>query len=824
MDRRRDGTGMRTLATERPFTPFNAQRHFFGPRLTLKSPLLTSLRHVRFFEIDALPNLPSMPSLFQKTPTSLPNITPRTKLCKLPAIRKTHHCKQLFSSLDNLLEELENQKDDSSIPSHPYCAPKCRSRGSLTSSRSLDAETGPRSCTLPRSAGNPSSEILSISHPDNPTAMEPDYSAEDFDPAMPNQECFIKRIQDVTDLASFDNCINEARALGSNQTSITSPRVDSLLSLEKILSELKSLDHENIDEIKTLELFSALYLRLKEEGLTSRYCPHSKLKSKVLRNIYSFVENGTDPVLLEIAHISLALKVKGPNVSSVCKLIFKVTRSAKNDELFLHSDILDLFIESLTTPLEDPEALIYAYGALKFLTMNPTLLQSLLDRGVLQLMVLHLKLVNTAHEDGIQMQEQTSHAIFQLTGTLRHVADAAAHLFVSTGALQELCVTLRLFSGDIDLVANIARTISILSVRKDCASVLLEYGMLPTFIELFNKFPGRSDIVIRLAYSLGNILECSSVARFQLFEEPNAFKVLIGLIASYMQRDFKETQANILRENKQNGDSSQDVMVKLVRVIVNMATEPDVGSRLVCEVNDFDEATYYDRKDECLEFIHILLAILNQKSPSENEEIVVAILTALNNLTFYSIDGPLSKTYLDIAQGLSSLIRSNHVRCLIEVTRVLGNLTRCHHVRQLFLDIGGLAELTRWLSSTNDELLYNATGLLVNLLASQESRLLLKESDNIDKLVLILERRCENNWNLATLICQALWNFASDASDIHSAFGPDKTPRILSALMYLLDEDKFFPSDVREGVVQMEDYQNWDCFAEIAANLLEKLE
>lgn len=48
------------------------------------------------------------------------------------------------------------------------------------------------------------------------------------------------------------------------------------------------------------------------------------------------------------------------------------------------------------SPLEDAEACIYGYGALKFLTMNNQLLHTSLHYGALDLMVLHIKIVNSA--------------------------------------------------------------------------------------------------------------------------------------------------------------------------------------------------------------------------------------------------------------------------------------------------------------------------------------------------------------------------------------------------------------------------------------------
>lgn len=85
-------------------------------------------------------------------------------------------------------------------------------------------------------------------------------------------------------------------------------------------------------------------------------------------------------------------------MSGVCKLIFKVSKNDKNDYLFFEKNILELFVDALgrCSPLDDAEACVYGYGSIKFLTMNPKLLEQFLSLGILQLMVLHIKLINHA--------------------------------------------------------------------------------------------------------------------------------------------------------------------------------------------------------------------------------------------------------------------------------------------------------------------------------------------------------------------------------------------------------------------------------------------
>lgn len=122
------------------------------------------------------------------------------------------------------------------------------------------------------------------------------------------------------------------------------------------------------------------------------------MKSRILKCVNRFIEVDNDFILLKIAIVILNLNVTGLNISSVSKLIFKIARNDQNDVYFQQTKVLSLFVNCLgcTTPLEDAEALVYGYGAIKFLTLNSKLLDACLNLGILQLMVLHLRMLNLA--------------------------------------------------------------------------------------------------------------------------------------------------------------------------------------------------------------------------------------------------------------------------------------------------------------------------------------------------------------------------------------------------------------------------------------------
>lgn len=87
-----------------------------------------------------------------------------------------------------------------------------------------------------------------------------------------------------------------------------------------------------------------------------------------------------------------------------------MARNEGNDSLFVSSDVPELLIEGIgrASPIEEPEACVYGYGAVRFLTnavvstrrpSTPTdqsIGRRLARHGAVPLMVLHLQMINEA--------------------------------------------------------------------------------------------------------------------------------------------------------------------------------------------------------------------------------------------------------------------------------------------------------------------------------------------------------------------------------------------------------------------------------------------
>uniref|UniRef100_A0A1B6CHS7 Armadillo repeat-containing protein 2 n=1 Tax=Clastoptera arizonana TaxID=38151 RepID=A0A1B6CHS7_9HEMI len=649
-------------------------------------------------------------------------------------------------------------------------------------------------------------------------------------------------IMDI-DNALQDNQINEARAVANDLTKEVLPE-----TTETLIDSLRKIVKESDKEQEVLPLFEKLYQCLEKENVA--LSKNNKLKSSVLKTIYVFIENASEPLLLYIARIALLLRVSGANLSAVCKLVFRVSRHDQNDKLFMNTNILELFVESLgrASPLDDSEACIYGYGALKFLTMNNQILEAALKLGILELMVLHIKIVNKARVERIMIPEPTKHALFQLTGSLRNVASEESTLpkYVSTGTVYELCQAMELFSADLDLISNISRTLSIISTNELCCEAIVDYkSSFLTFIKIFAKFPGRQDIIVRLGYALGNIMAKCHNARLKFYKEPGAVGAILTLLENYLEKDFEimknpdySESGNKMNSPELGSDGSiEDVVIKMIRIIANMCMHPTAGCGLTCFFDKEEEEELYDTPQQHSldgnRFIQILLMVLRRKSTIENEELILSSLSTLNNLSYYAKpeatrDGPFLQYQLEIAQALSTLMMTANEDCLVEITRVFGNLTRNKETRDFMLETGGTCQLVRCLERENRDLLCTTTGVLVNLMGDWDKRLAFKEDNGVAKLITILEKKGENDWKLSCLVCQALWNFCIDSTHLYAAFGIQATNRLLSILIDLLDEERLFGiadgCDVDEITASNPEYQQWELFAGVATNLLEKIE
>lgn len=129
-------------------------------------------------------------------------------------------------------------------------------------------------------------------------------------------------------------------------------------------------------------------------------------------------------------------------------------------------------------------------------------------------------------------------------------------------------------------------------------------------------------------------------------------------------------------------------------------------------------------------------------------------------------------------------------------------------------------------------------------MADNKSRQLFKTEGGISKLLQILNKLGQDDWPLSTLICQAIWNFCIDTPDLYDMFSDSELQELLSLLADYLgkrnfiffvtnlmtisasDEERLFgvTETTNEQLFVSHEYTVWEEFANVATNLLEKIE
>ncbi|KAJ8929682.1 hypothetical protein NQ314_017609 [Rhamnusium bicolor] len=371
--------------------------------------------------------------------------------------------------------------------------------------------------------------------PDNNLVLTPNMIAKPFVPPTKIINKTLKH-QRSNSLSEINDKIFNIAVKDAHKVKLPSLDPCRPLQKRKIFKNTSSLD--NLDKKKDRNVEGVL----RDLNLESIKKYEEEKVNCLLRELYECMEKEN----LVNSKVPSKLKVTGNNLSGVCKLIFKVAKHDKNDHLFFQKNLLELFLDALgrSSPVDDAEACVYGYGAVKFLTMNPQLLEKILGLGILQLMVLHIKMIN---------------------------------------------------------MAKLEKSTIIISTNECCCDSIIEYkSIYRLFIHLFDKYPGNEEIIVRLTYTLGNIVAKIDNTRVKFFYEEKSIECLLNLWKIYLERTLQNCSLK-LEVNDEFKSNSEDVMIK------------KYGSQLIDEV----------------------LKVLISNPFKKNEELVLSILSTLNNLSYY---------------------------------------------------------------------------------------------------------------------------------------------------------------------------------------------
>lgn len=472
-------------------------------------------------------------------------------------------------------------------------------------------------------------------------------------------------------------------------------------------------------------------------------------------------------------------------------------------------------------PDGEPEGAIYCYGAIRFLAMSGTYMVSngnckiskqkhipyrLIKHGIIQLMILHIQIFNE-YGSMNEIDGQSLHALYQLLASFRVLLGLPVlGYFVKTRNTNMKCLanekdelhlevsgkhlikTAFICIKDLYIQANVIRTLSVLSdIEICCKSLSNEVVKLGQMIGLFKledclavSKQKSLGLISRLGYTIGNVMEKFDEARLNFFRNDLVLRHVLELI------HFFSKQAYDIQTS--NGDSVADVLIKYVRIIANISVNNEVGYFLNLKPL-LGEALF-----------NILNNVHDEKRIKECDELLIATLAALHNLTYY-----LETTEISIAKKQQGCVYERlkeicEVLCVkylpkqvalekVEVIRVLGNITKEISARETFFKSDGIKNVIKCMGEDDKETLENSCGVLVNVLNDNNSRNSFKNLSGMFLLRECLKRGInENNWFLGETVCKAFWNFLIDRNDAMQSPDADEIEALSNDLAEYLGE------------------------------------
>ncbi|XP_043295125.1 armadillo repeat-containing protein 2 isoform X2 [Cervus canadensis] len=466
-----------------------------------------------------------------------------------------------------------------------------------------------------------------------------------------------------------------------------------------------------------------------------------KRRSILLKTLYKLVDVGSDLLSLKLAKIILALKVSGKNLLNVCKLIFKISRSEKNDSLIRNDSILESLLEVLRSEdlQANTEAFLYCMGTIKFISGNSEFLHEMIGKGAVEILMNLIKQVNENTKKSGTSLPNSGHLLVQVTATLRNLVDSplARSKLLSINALPQLCTIMEQYIGDKDVCTNIARIFSKLTSYHDCCVALASYSRCyALFLNLINKYQKKQDLVVRIVFILGNLTAKNNQAREQFSKEKGSIPTLLSLFHTFYKLDLhsgKHWGEGDERAKAPRPAQAEDVLIKLTRVLANLAIHPGVGPAIAAHSH----------------IVGLLLATL----------------------------------------VLLKLLMSNNMDGILEAVRVFGNLSQDHDICDFIVQKNVHKFMIALLDAKHQDICFSACGVLLNLTVDRDKRVILKEGGGIKKLVDCLRDFGPTDWQLACLVCKTLWNFSENITNASSCFGDEAANTLLALLSSFLDEE-----------------------------------
>lgn len=607
--------------------------------------------------------------------------------------------------------------------------------------------------------------------------------------------------------------------LPSRSSSADTPRMSSAqhqdhetwAAIESVIAELNPADQPS-----TVEL-GASCDRLRAVLAANNPLTNGRRKNVVLRSLFQLLELSDSRLLLKVVRTILQVDRKGSTLTNACKLIFKLSRNARNDELICEEQIGTLLVSVLqsTDRQRDGGALVYCCGAVKNISSDSTMQKQLAKAGVVEAISASIQDI-LSYPKADEGKKHTSDLLIQMSASLRNLSGTTdlRQSLLDSQVINALFQLIPFHSGDVELMVNLSRIFSKLTLHTQCRGAISAIpGAIGHIVDLIIKHKTNLPLAVRLLFSLGNLTAGNEENRELLFECSQDLEVLFDLLAYYSELDKKADSSSDAAAGGADSSATpavsetEDTMVKLIRVIANLCIHPEIGPSIAASPR-----------------VTLLSSLLKVKAARpQSQELVLNIVGAINNISFYrQDDNHILGLRLEIAESLVHLLYDENMDVVIETARVFGNFSQEPEVRELLRSKQADELMVVLLEHSNREVVFTVCGVLMNLMGDDVGRDKLRSTDVLENLTDVLAQAGSFDWQLAGMICKTLWNFSDGVSDKYASasdcFG-EVCDNLMETLSELLNEDQVAADAGDEGALAL-----WrEDFLPVGQHLLEAM-
>lgn len=411
-----------------------------------------------------------------------------------------------------------------------------------------------------------------------------------------------------------------------------------------------------------------------------------------------------------------------------------------------------------------------------------------------------------------QQNKEIAQFLIQTTGVLRNLSVAKSYhkQFIEAQVPSRLCTMIPAFIGHLELMGNVSRILSKLTlhelpraqINQQMAANLCNLMAVVdcsqnkslSFLDQQQQQQQKSEnrfqdiLLIRMFFVLGNLCAGNDRNRLFIALDCDGIHVLLQTLQFYASQYVKQREHDNDNtsgdqhaaddEAQDGGDASSgsqqsgEVLVKLVRLLANLAINAEVGASLNRENAQMSA----------------LLETLDQAQRVGDEELMLNIVSCITNLSYYSpstasssSSSPVASSSTILHQSRNSFIEGNRIEitsllsqillnrneeAVVEATRAFGNLTRFKDVLCFMSERKVLDCFVVLLDHSNREIVYTVCGVLMNAALDESTRQQLlrvrpdsSSSNDVRTLLLgIVECAAADDIDMTCIACKVLYN------------------------------------------------------------------